>query len=170
MGDTICPVHVCLCTHFISVCVFNPCVSKSVLVSKVMGLILLPLSRPSPITPFSLSISFSPASSSSPLLASQTLSLPLLPSFPPSFPPWWCHSLIKQQACFPLGGFMAGGLTLCLSPSLSPLFSSLHLCPLVFLSLLLQSSSPSPSERDYRIRGNVFSWKICCNFQNGCFA
>lgn len=112
-----------------------------------MGLILLPLSQSSlkSLCFFSPFLSLPPPAR--PLcLPLKHFSLPLLPSFPLSFPPWWCHSLIKQQACFPLGGFMAGGslsISLLHFP-LSPLFSSLHFCPLVFLSLFWHLSLPLP--------------------------
>lgn len=172
-GDTICPVHVCLSNMSMSVSAFNPgSVPWSVLASKVMGLILLPLSQPSQITAcfFSPSL-FSPASSPSPLLASQTLSLP---SFPPFFRSMMV-SLSNQTAGQLSAWWLYGRGALSLSPSISLLHFSLppplspSLPPRLPFSPL-PSFSPSPSERDYRIRGNVFSWKICCNFQNGCFA
>lgn len=173
MGDTICPVHVCANITPKCVSAFNPgSVSSSVLASKVMGLILLPLSQRSQIT----ACFFSPSPSLPPPLHPLCLPNTLPPSPPlPSFPLSMMVSLSNQTAGQLSAWWLYGREALSLSISLLPF----PLSRLLSVSISAPSSSflsfaiflsLSPSERDYRIRGNVFSWKICCNFQNGCFA
>lgn len=63
-------------------------------------------------------------------------------------------------------------LSVHLSASLSPLQRCCHsnqTVEAIFQPVALWIRPAEHRECDRDIRGNVFSWKICCNFQNSCF-